>query len=78
LSLKDLAFYANEHLQGVQGKGSLLKAGTFQRLHKPVLDDYAYGWVAGFSEIDGDDLLLWHNGSNTMWMLNLQVNQTAT
>jgi len=43
LSLQDLLLFANEHLKGRQGRGSLLKTETFQRLHTPSLDSYAYG-----------------------------------
>ena len=67
LSLTDLALYANEHLQGLQGRGSALKTDTFQHLHQPHLNDYAYGWLIN-SPLDlGLDNVHWHNGSNTAW-----------
>lgn len=67
LTLQDLATYANEHLQGARGEGTLLTSDTFKRLHTPLLEDYAYGWVTK-SPIDlAAGPVLWHNGSNTMW-----------
>jgi len=67
LSLKDLLLFANEHLKGRQGRGSLLKTETFQRLHTPSLDSYAYGWVVDSPKSIDANAILWHNGSNTMW-----------
>jgi len=67
MSLHDLALFANEHLQGQTGRSSLLKPETFQRLHEPSLDDYAYGWVVQPRKELNVGTVLWHNGSNTMW-----------
>ena len=67
LSLEDLARYANEHLQGELGRSSLLKPETFQKLHTPLLNSYAYGWVVRLSEDSPVSPVIWHNGSNTMW-----------
>jgi len=67
ISLKDLAIYANEHLQGERGQGVLLKPETFKRLHDPLLNNYAYGWVVNSPEDLDVGRVIWHNGSNTMW-----------
>jgi len=67
LSLRDLAIFANEHLQGELGNGSFLKADTFKLLHTPVLQRYAYGWVVSSRKHLGVGPVIWHNGSNTMW-----------
>lgn len=45
MNLRDLVKYGHMHLEGELGTDSFLKAETWQRLHKPVADDYAYGWV---------------------------------
>lgn len=67
MSLEDLCTYATEHLRGDQGKGQLLSAETYQRLHTPNLEDYAYGWVQRDARGRFSTPLYWHNGSNTMW-----------
>jgi len=73
LSLEDLALFAGEHLHGMLGKGILLRSDTFQRLHKPVLNNYAYGWsVTRPKDIDAGTVI-WHNGSNTMWYTLLAI-----
>jgi CubicO group peptidase (beta-lactamase class C family) len=73
LSLSDLSLFANEHLKGLQGKGTLLKTETFQRLHKPLLDNYAYGWIVDSPKELAVGPVLWHNGSNTMWYTLLAI-----
>ena len=67
LSLVDLARYAHEHLKGMQGKSELLKTETYQRLHKPMLDNYAFGWMVNNPKSIGLGPVIWHNGSNTFW-----------
>ncbi|PWK53180.1 serine hydrolase domain-containing protein [Pleionea mediterranea] len=73
LSLEDLALYANEHLLGAKGKGTLLTRKSFQRLHNPIMDNYACGWVdelpKGLTAGSG----LWHNGSNNLWYALLVI-----
>lgn len=67
LTLGDLLVYANDHLQGEAGRGRLLETETYRKLHTPVLENYAFGWVinphAGWS----NGRVIWHNGSNGMW-----------
>lgn len=67
MSLHDLALYADEHLKGIQGKGSILKKDSFQRLHHPTLNNYAYGWVIGSPQNLDVGNVHWHNGTNRMW-----------
>jgi CubicO group peptidase (beta-lactamase class C family) len=67
MSLSDLLVYANDHLQGAAGRGKLLTAETYQRLQRPVLDNYAYGWVVMPNEEWAQGAFIWHNGSNGMW-----------
>jgi len=61
MSLADLATFTHEHLLGHQGKGTLLNSDSYHILHKPVLEDYACGWIIE------ENSPIWHNGSNTMW-----------
>lgn len=67
LSLRDLLVYANDHLQGAAGRGKLLRPETYERLQRPVLDNYAYGWIVLPNEEWAKGALIWHNGSNGMW-----------
>ncbi len=68
MSLSDWARFVDEHLHGEFGESSLLSTQTFERLHHPTLENYAYGWVVSpSSKLAGGDQMLWHNGSNTMW-----------
>lgn len=65
-SLDDLARYAIAQMEG-EGKGGLLKAETFRKLHTPPAgSDYAFGWLCPKRDWAGGQALM-HNGSNTMW-----------
>lgn len=72
-SLRDLASYGYEHLQGLQGRSKLLSANTFTRLHQPHLNHYALGWIVGIHDDLGVGQAHWHNGSNTMWYALLAI-----
>jgi CubicO group peptidase (beta-lactamase class C family) len=67
MTLHDLCTYGTEHLRGTQGRGKLLTAESYKRLHTPQLDGYAFGWVRREPTEDLPHIVLWHNGSNTMW-----------
>jgi CubicO group peptidase (beta-lactamase class C family) len=67
MTLGNLCQYATEHLRGELGSGKLLAAETYQRLHKPVLQNYACGWVVKQPTKEIPHTAYWHNGSNTMW-----------
>jgi len=67
LSLKDLALFANDHLQGEKGQGTLLKTETYRHLHKPHLKRNAYGWIVSARKHLGVGSVIWHSGSNTWW-----------
>jgi CubicO group peptidase (beta-lactamase class C family) len=65
-TLSDLAKYAICHMEG-EGRGGVLKAETFRRLHTPPAGaDYACGWGAVQRSWAGG-VALTHSGSNTMW-----------
>ena len=67
MTLNDLCTYANEHLLGHLGKGTLLSKENYKLLHEPVLDNYACGWVKPGANRRIPYPHFWHNGSNTMW-----------
>ncbi len=66
MSFDDWAKFIAEHLAGPKGRGRLLKAATYQRLHTAVQDgnSYAYGWRN--LERSWGGRVLTHGGSNTM------------
>ena len=65
-SLTDLAKYAAFHMAGERGQSKLLKAETLKKLHQPVGDNYALGWLVFDRKWAGGRALM-HNGSNTMF-----------
>ena len=67
MTLSDLSTYATEHLRGELGKGKLLSAETYKRLHTPELNQYACGWVMKEPGAEIPYTVYWHNGSNTLW-----------
>ncbi|MGJ8558710.1 MAG: serine hydrolase domain-containing protein [Litorimonas sp.] len=83
MTLDDLLTYGRAHLNAGASETALLSPETYTRLHTPVLNDYAYGWVVQSRDFtDGkegasEDPVIWHNGSNTMWyaLLVLLPNQ---
>lgn len=66
--MADWAKFVTLHLQGAQGKGKLLKAESFARLHTPA-DGFGYagGWLVG------KDGTLSHDGSNTVWYARVRI-----
>lgn len=66
MSVGDLARYGQAHLNGLKGKGTLLKPETIKRLHKGLPDgsgrSYGCGW--GIETVPGIGLMQGHNGSN--------------
>jgi len=73
LTMTDLLSYAKEHLQGAKGQGTLLNKNTYQRLHNPALNGYAYGWLVSPPQEWAKGPVIWHNGSNTMWYALLAI-----
>jgi D-alanyl-D-alanine carboxypeptidase len=76
MSIADLARWGQEHLRGERGVDGLLKAATYQAIHKPPTDgaDYALGWVV---QQRNGARVIWHNGSNTMWYAIVAFNPAA-
>jgi len=67
MSLVDLAKYTNDHMQGDNGTGVLLKKETYETLHTAELENYAYGWFVYDEPEWASGPTVWHNGSNTAW-----------
>jgi len=67
MSADDMLAFGNAHLQGMKGQSDYLTAETFQKLHTPRLQDYAFGWVERENRDWAGGPLSWHNGTNKMW-----------
>lgn len=67
MSLRDLCTYAEEHLRGQRGEGTILSDKTYQTLHDPQFDAYACGWIRKKPGKEMPYTSFWHNGTNTMW-----------
>ena len=72
MSLRDWARFAQDQLDGQLGHGTLLKHATYQRLHRPGLNDYAFGWLA-YSDGRRPVALLAHGGSNGGWCVDVRI-----
>ena len=73
MTILDLARYGTAHLDGESSPSpTLLPHAAWERLHTPVRDDYARGWVRVERDWAGGSLL-WHNGSNTLWYALLML-----
>ena len=72
-TLSDWAKFAALHLQGAQGKATLLKPATFRALHTPPPDNtYAGGWFVRDRSWAGGRTLA-HDGTNTTWFAAIWI-----
>lgn len=72
IGLRDWMLFAQDHLDGVNGHGKLLKTETYRKLHTPVTERYAFGWGVKMGP-DGAPLLLTHAGSNGFWLADVRI-----
>jgi CubicO group peptidase (beta-lactamase class C family) len=72
MALRDWLLFAQDQLDGVHGRGKLLKAETYRQLQTPVTNDYALGWGVRLGP-DGAPLLLAHAGSNGFWFAEVRI-----
>ncbi len=72
IALKDWLLFAQDQLNGVHGRGKLLKPETYRKLHTPVTGNYALGWGAKLGP-DGVPLILTHTGSNGFWVADIRI-----
>ena len=73
MTIGDLVRYGAIHLEGEFGpEPVLLPRSSWERLHTPLLEDYAAGWVRDERDWAGGPVI-WHNGSNTYWYALLML-----
>ena len=73
MTIGDLARYGAVHLEGEsRTSAGLLPQSKWERLHTPILDNYACGWVRYERNFAGGPVI-WHNGSNTLWYALLML-----
>ncbi|WP_444916723.1 serine hydrolase domain-containing protein [Microbulbifer sp. JMSA003] len=70
ISLQDWTLFVEDQLNGVHGRGKLLKTETYRKLHSPVTGNYALGWGAVY---DSELSLLAHTGSNGYWFTDVRI-----
>ncbi|MEM8496075.1 MAG: serine hydrolase, partial [Planctomycetota bacterium] len=69
MTLADWSRFVADHLNGHFVRGELLKQSTYRRLHTPVGDDQAMGWISverGWAGVGYNNRALTHSGDNTM------------
>jgi CubicO group peptidase (beta-lactamase class C family) len=72
IALKDWMRFAQDQLDGVHGRGKLLRAESYRRLHTPVTGNYALGWGAKLQD-DGVPMVITHSGSNGYWLADIRI-----
>jgi CubicO group peptidase (beta-lactamase class C family) len=72
ITLRDWLRFAQDQMDGAQGRGRLLKPETYRRLQTPVVGYYALGWGAKL-DAEGRPLVLTHNGSNGYWYAHIRI-----
>ncbi|MCX8099083.1 MAG: beta-lactamase family protein [Casimicrobiaceae bacterium] len=65
MRLEDWARFVAEHLRGARGESRFLKPESWRRLHTPVGEDYALGWLAP-QRPWAQGRALHHAGDNTL------------
>lgn len=69
--LRDWLRFVQDQLDGETGRGALLSAQHYRRLHRPVRGGhYAFGWTVRASD---DGPVLGHSGSNGYWRSAVQL-----
>ena len=72
IALKDWLLFAQDQLEGVYGRGKLLKPESYRKLHTPVSGVYALGWGTKLSP-DGTPTIITHSGSNGYWLADVKI-----
>ncbi len=77
LDMSDLLEWGRAHLRACRGElPDFLSTQACERLHRPVVRDYALGWT--LMPLPGlDQPILTHDGSNTMWYASLSFSPEA-
>jgi len=72
-SIADWAKFVRDQLRGAMGQPGLLKAETYQVLHRPAAGgEYALGWIVT-ERAWGGGTVYHHAGSNTMNYSNVWI-----
>jgi len=71
ITLGDWMRFAQEHLAGMHGRGTLLSPATYRRVHTPVAG-YALGWGSLMGP-RGEPLVVAHTGSNGNWLADIRI-----
>jgi len=77
MTLTDLVTFGNDHMNAIRDQPARLlnsdTAAELSRLCIPGINsgDYACGWV--IQEQHPGERIMWHNGSNTMWVSVLSI-----
>jgi CubicO group peptidase (beta-lactamase class C family) len=74
ISLRDWMRFAQDQLDGIHGRGKLLKVESYRRLHTPSAANgiYAMGWGSKLGA-DGSPVVLTHSGSNGSWFADIRI-----
>ena len=72
ITMSDWMRFAADQMEGVHGRGKLLKPQTYRKLHTPVTGNYALGWGAMLGA-DGTPSILTHTGSNGYWLADVRI-----
>jgi D-alanyl-D-alanine carboxypeptidase len=72
IALKDWLLFAQDQLEGVYGRGKLLRPESYRKLHTPVSGVYALGWGTKLSP-DGTPTIITHSGSNGYWLADVKI-----
>lgn len=72
IGLREWMLFAQDQLDGVNGRGKLLSAKTYKILHTPVTEQYSYGWGVKLGP-NGAPLILAHSGSNGFWIADIRI-----
>ena len=72
MSLSDWLLFAQDQLDGLHGRGKLLKPESYKLLQTPVTKNYALGWGV-LRDKDGTTTVLTHMGSNGRWVSDVRI-----
>jgi CubicO group peptidase (beta-lactamase class C family) len=72
MALGDWLLFAQDQLDGLHGRGKLLKPATYKLLQTPVTKNYALGWGV-LRDKNGAISMLTHMGSNGRWVSDVRI-----
>jgi CubicO group peptidase (beta-lactamase class C family) len=72
MALGDWLLFVQDQLDGLHGRGKLLKPATYKLLQTPVTKNYALGWGV-LRDKNGAISMLTHMGSNGRWVSDVRI-----